>query len=382
METKYTLGLDINRQQLRSSLQSLPKNPPGRADSLANRIYWNKYELHFGADLTYVYQKLKIVAGMPLVYSRLHTSDQVPGQNRHRSGIFFTPSFSAYYDLGLFTSLAAVARHNSGLGEISNSFTGYIMQSYRSLVRNDGQLPEKQDRSYQLRLHYRHPVHAVFLNIGADYFQNKTNLLYGYDYRGLLTLINSYRIDNTARGHRFYAQLSKGIEAIHGTVRLNAGYTGSTGNRISRDERVGFSDRSFRLEPALDVKIGSLGNLQYSFRYMQGRNTIHGGGRGPEPIRSGSQSTRLNLFPAKGVTFHLAHDYFYFHVSTAGRRTAQFADAALTYHYKTMQISLNYDNIFNTRQYISASNNETSSYYSTYTLRPAQVLLGLRFKIR
>ena len=43
---------------------------------------------------------------------------------------------------------------------------------------------------------------------------------------------------------------------------------------------------------------------------------------------------------------------------------------------------LGYTNVFNTRRYVSASYSETSRYYYAYDLRPAKVLVKIKFKIK
>jgi outer membrane receptor protein involved in Fe transport len=58
-----------------------------------------------------------------------------------------------------------------------------------------------------------------------------------------------------------------------------------------------------------------------------------------------------------------------------------FADASIRYKLKTLEFTLNYNNIFNTKRYISAAYNGIGSYYASYELRPTQVLAKIRFKI-
>jgi hypothetical protein len=59
-----------------------------------------------------------------------------------------------------------------------------------------------------------------------------------------------------------------------------------------------------------------------------------------------------------------------------------FADLGMRYVFKKIEFSAEYTNVFDTRQYIAAAYNEISTFYSVYNLRPAQLLLNLRFKIR
>jgi hypothetical protein len=42
---------------------------------------------------------------------------------------------------------------------------------------------------------------------------------------------------------------------------------------------------------------------------------------------------------------------------------------------------LDWTNLFNTRQFVTYSYSDVSSYYSVYGLRPSEVMLKVRFKI-
>jgi hypothetical protein len=51
------------------------------------------------------------------------------------------------------------------------------------------------------------------------------------------------------------------------------------------------------------------------------------------------------------------------------------------YRMKNVDWMLDWTNIFSTRQFVTYSYSDISSYYSVYGLRPAEVLLRARFKI-
>jgi hypothetical protein len=378
----YAVGVNVNSTNFRSSLQVLPTAASEEIDSLSNSLQWSRYDFYFSPDLTYAHQKLKITAALPLTYALLNTSDRLSMQQRSNTRLMLNKSLTINYELSLLISLSASVRQNNSLGEISDGFTGFLMQSYRNLVRNDGQLPEKQDQSYQFNFYYRHPLHGIFVNLNASYFTNKSNLLAAYDYQGVLAIRKNYAMDNIMRGHSFQAQLSKAVDAIGGTAKLDLAYTSGTGNQISQGELLKFGNRNFRLGPSLTAVSGSWASLAYRLQYSQANNRLIGSLTNLKPIHSASQNTRLSFFPTKSIAINLAHEYFYVNAVARGKNSMHFADLGMRYTVKDMQFSLAYDNIFNAKQYISAVFNEVSSYYTAYNLRPAQLMLGLRFKLK
>lgn len=380
----YTAGFNANLQQFQSALQAQSQagSLSPAADTLSNQLNWNKYELYFSPDYTYAKNRFRATLSLPLSYNYLQTDNHITGEDKSLSRLFFTPSLSINYDFSLFLALAASARYNNQLGELSNAFTGYIMQSYRNLVRNDGQLPEQQSQSYHLDLNYRHPIHALFINFGTSYFRNKSNLLYGYGYQGILSLRKTYQIPNATDAYSIYTRISKGIDAITSTLSLDASYNNNQSTTISQNQLVDFKNDTWLIKPAVYTKIKTWVSFNYSFQFIQSKNIIKNDISNFTPIRSTTQRAQLNFFPSDGLTINLAHEYFYSSAAAAGNRAMNFADTGIKYRYKEMEFSINYDNIFNVKQYISASYNSTNTFYSAYDLRPSQVLMMIRFKIK
>ncbi|WP_352422604.1 hypothetical protein [Proteiniphilum sp.] len=58
-----------------------------------------------------------------------------------------------------------------------------------------------------------------------------------------------------------------------------------------------------------------------------------------------------------------------------------FGNLGARYRMKNVDWMLDWTNIFNTRQFVTYSYNDISSYSSVYRLRPAEALLKVRFKI-
>lgn len=380
----YAMGLNASIKRFQSELQekTTSGNLSSPIDSLSNNLGWKHYELYFNPDYTYAKNQVKVLFSLPLSYNYLQTDDQLSGNNKSLNRLFFEPSLSVNYDFNLFLALVASARYDNELGEIGNVFTGYIMQSYRSLVRNDGQLPEQKSQTYSLDLNYRHPIKALFINFGTKYARNENNQLYGYDYQGILSLKKTYNIPNTTAVYSAYAKISKGIDAIGGTVTLDASFNSSQATTISQDQLIEFRNERYLLKPAVNAKIGTWASFYYSFQFSKSKNTVRNDLSNFVPLRNNTQRSQVNFYPFTGFAINLTHEYFYSSAITSGNRTMNFADTGLKYRNKNMEYGINYNNIFNVKQYISASYNSTNTYYSAYNLRPAQVMLSVRFKVK
>lgn len=385
LKQNYTVGINLSLQRLHSDLQTRfatgdYNNAP---DSLRNQLQWNKYQLFFSSGYTYSKNKLKATAGLPLVYNYLNARDTLYGRaDRNNSRLFFNPTLRLIYELNLFWNLSASASFDNKLGEIKNGFTGFIMQSYRSIVKNEGQLPEQNTKMYSLDLRYRHPLHAIFLNVGTSYSKVERNLLYGYDFQGILTLRQTYEIPNLNGTYLLYARLSKGLDAIASTATLDIDYRNSVGTQISQGRTIDFINDGYRLNPGISSRIGEWASLSNSFQYMKSRNGIINDNSNFTTIHSTILRAQLNVFPAKALIINLGYENFYNSAVILGNRNINFADAGIKYVFRKLEFNLTYSNIFNAKQFVSAMYNDTDTFYSSYELRPAQVLLKVRFKIK
>jgi len=297
--------------------------------------------------------------------------------------IYFNPSLFIHYTLSAYWDAYIVANFTNNMGGLGNTYTGFIMRSYRNLVRNTGNLYETQSANANFNLSYRNPIKSLFGNAGINYFNNKANLLYGYDFDGILQVQTSLTKPNSTKGVTGYINVNQTIDAIASTVKLGGKYSLASGSQLVQGEILNYTGQSFSVNPSLNTKIRSWSSFNYSFVYSENLNNIKTENANLTPIRTISQQAQLNLFPPlKGVIINLGYEYFYNNAIISGNRTMSFGDIGCKYKYYGMEFQLTYSNIFNAKQFVSASFNNINSYYSAYDLRPAEVLLQVRMKLK
>jgi len=380
----YTLGLNANIQTLASELQS--GNTSGEQfivpDSLRNNLKWNACEFYLSPDYIYNKDRLRITAATPLIYTFLYSYNRITALEKKVRRLFFNPSLNIRYELNLLWNISASVLYGNELGGIESGLTGYLMPSYRSLVRNEGELPEQKKQSYNFNLSYRHPLHAIFWNLSTSYIKNSMNLLYGYNYEGIRSLKETYLIPNISESYIFYSRLSKGLDFLSSTLVLEVDYSKSKAVQISNGELIGFTNQRFGLRPEISGKLSKWASLSYRFQYSRSINKVPGDQGRFAPISNTVQRTQLNFFPINGLTLNLGLEHFYNSVIISGTKSLNFADVGAKYVFKRMEFNLDYTNILNARQYVSASYTDISTFYTAYQLRPAQVLMKVRFKIK
>ncbi len=380
----YKVGFNADIQHLDSELY--PETSDGKrinpSDSLLNDLQYNKYQWSFAPSYTYERYKFRASVGLPVSYNLLHINDHILSNKEDHTRFFFNPSIYLRYEFDAYWNTDISAMYNNSLGGIDNSYTGYIMRSYRNLLRNDGDLLERQIQNYSLSFNYRNPIHAFFGNLRATYFNTKSNLLYGSDYRGILSVRQTWSIPNHTEGFRIEEYVSKGIDAIASTLSLGASYNNAQSMQISQNEMIRYKSENYEISPGISTKLHSWSSLSYRFSFGESKNKVQNDVSNFKPIRTTSQNAQLNIFPVKGLTINLGYEYFYNSAIASGDRTMSFLDAGAKYKWKDLEFNLTYNNILNAKEYISASYSDISTYYYAYDLRPAEVLLKVRFKIK
>ena len=384
----YTLSFRADLRHLDSELtleQPYEKSSPAvkmSPDSLRNDLQWNKFELIFTPMYTYNLSRWRFDLRLPFNYTNLLINDHLTERDEKNRRLLFSPSLRIQYKLSAYWDFYSSASYTNSLGGINNEYTGYIMRTYRSLVNNEGELYEAQTQNYSINVNYKNPVRSLFGNAGISYFNTKANLLYGYAFQGILQVRQSYAIPNYTEGITAQLSVNQTIDALASTVKISGRYTQANSSQLFRAAVIRSKLQNYSLTPEISTRISSKASFSYRFSYSENRNTINNEKATLKSVHTVSQNIQMNLFPIKNLTLNMGYEYYLNSAIVSGSRTMSFGDIGAKYKWKSMEFLLDYTNIFNAKQYISASYSEISSFYYAYNLRPAEVLLRVRFKLK
>ena len=369
------LALEPQSAESSSGMNPLP-------DSLRNDLQWNKLEWIVAPQYTYLHNGWRFNLLLPVNFTRLSINDCVAQREDNYRRLFFNPSLRIQYKLSAYWDFYLSAGYTQKFGDVNDEYAGYIMRSYRSLMRNNGNLYETGTQNYSMNWYYRNPIRSVFGNAGINYFDTKANLLYGYDFTGILQVQQSLAYPNHTKGLSAQAGINQTIDAIASTVRIGGSYTLAASSQLSQGKILQLTSQQYSIVSGITTRIRSYASFSYQFNFTENMSKLKNGAENLQPIHTISQNIQLNLFPIKKLTVNLGYEYFQNSVVVSGSRAMSFGDIGAKYQWNKMEFLLDYTNIFNSKQYVSASYNDVGSYYYAYDLRPAEVLLRVRFKIK
>jgi hypothetical protein len=379
----YSLSENINLRSINSKLQGFASDATQLpiADSVKNDLWYNTFQTRLNQSYSYNNRKFKASINLPLTYYVLAINDQITDVSKNHLKWILLPSYSLAYDISGSWQLSTGAAYSKSYGSLGDAYTGYIMHNYRSLLRNTAdKLFESKAFNSNFTIRYSNPFDAIFGNIGINYKLAWRNLLYGYNYQGIMMIKSTIENPTQADGYGANFYLQKGLDFWSSSVRLNGGYNVSRGELLIQEQRYNYRSQSYNSGTDINIYPHSKIGIQYGVSWRMSQNYTVGLANRFSPINGLSQNARINLFPTKEFTITMRGEHQY--NSATSERNIAFADASITYKKKPFDIELEINNIFNTKQYVSASYSDVSTYYYSYQLRPFNVLIRTRIKLK
>ena len=368
METEL-LGKDLNSQII------------APVDSMKNNLRYSIYQAGLNQEYTYETGSLRTVVRFPLTYYRLLIDDGIPDKETKYTKIIINPALSIKYEFTPSFFINAGTHFNRSFGDINSTYTGYIMHNYRSFLRNSvDRLSETRSGGGIVSFSYFNVFKAFFVNGGVNYNRSWRNMLYGYNYSGIMSVKTV--IDQPTQSDRTSVNIngSKGLNFWSATVRASGGYNTGTGEMLIQNEILQTRSHGYHASGNVTMIPVNFVGLAYSLSYSKSKSyTVERPDRFPA-IHQRSQDLKFNIFPIKALTFNFIIEHQY--NSATNPRTTYFADASIKFKHKQWDVELAMNNLFNAKQYVSASYSDINTYFYSYDLRPASLLLKARFLIK
>jgi hypothetical protein len=274
----------------------------------------------------------------------------------------------------------ANASLSNNFGGLYDTYSGYIMSNYRMILNRSGNISESQYQNYSANLSYGNAILSLFGSIEGTYWKNKSNTMYGTQYTGTLSKIESFNIDNISQGYRLDGKISKRFDGIATTITLTGGFNSSYRDVLRQGTIMNTEYNILNTGIDLGTRLGDVFRFNYLADYSLSTSKISNNNL--LSINIFSQKTDLNFIIAKKLTFKIAGEHYYNGSVSGNNRSMFFLDASANYKTKKFEYTLEARNLFNTKNFNSAFYNEVTSYIFNYQLRPLSVIFKIKFSIR
>lgn len=380
----YTPRLNMDLRKLTSALTATDRlgSYIPTADSMRNDLWYNCYQV--GIDQDYTYKKsntLRMRLMIPTYLSIITNDDRLAGNSVSYCRWIVNPTLTADYSFTPSFKAVANGYYRKSYGNMSDAYKGYILQSYRNLLRNTtDHLQESNGSGARMGLEYRDVIRMLFFNVSGGIQHSRKNLLYGYNYESIVGVKTTLDQSTNADTYSLIAGVSKTLGLWHTKLEASVGWNLGKSELLLQNVIQSFHTKSYTVGVSFNATPCQYLNLAYSFAWMKTEQWVANGDESLPALRTHSHNGKVWIFPTERLSINFNVDYRYFNeLSTPN---IVFADALIRYACKTVDWELECSNLFNARRYVVTVHSNMSTSVNSCQLRPLNLLLKVRFKLK
>lgn len=348
-------------------------------DSMRNSLDWTKYNAKFTLPIRYKSNNLDANLYLPLDYNFILINNKILHDKMNLQRIYFQPGIDIRYHLTSTLDITGRYRFSNQMGNVMSYYPGYILSDYRNLSRNDGRIYESQTNGGDIGIEYKDIVNLLFFGSSISNNYSKSNLLYGQNFQGILSVSSPVDLENTSNGVGTFAFINKGFDWKKTNIRFRSWYNVSLSKMLQENELIDLSGKNFSFDGTISCKPIEIINLEYISKWNNSLTNITNTGK-TTSYNSWSDNLNLDIDLPKDLIYQVGFEHYYNSASTVNKNLS-FVDMGLTYIWKRTHLSLNWNNIFNTDNYVTYFYDGINSYQNTYHIRPATIMLKVKLQI-
>ncbi|RNC63431.1 hypothetical protein D7D25_16335 [Proteiniphilum sp. X52] len=370
----YSFGSTFNFHSLETGLSS--GNPPQKfiADSLRNKFNRNEIFFNFSPKMNYKFSDVfNPYLYFDVKYMLVDRSDKVRNIDQNRGYLLYAPYLRLKSTITPRITLLSNLSFRNSIGSMNDDYRGYIMNNYRSMSRNSDLQNESRTGDGYMSLSYKNPFTTLFASVNLNYAHTWRNSLSDVIYNGILTQTTSIKYGNSSDRWGFGLSLGKSIDAISSEVKLYTNYNSSKSLALHQGIIAGIHSNAYSVSPSISSNISRVMIVSYAAIFSRNHNRFNNSKMPAANYLNQRFST--SFIPKKGLVFNVEFNHYYNDAIESSARSSWFGNLSVRYKMKKVDWILDYTNVFNTKQFVTYSYSDISSYYSVYNMRPAEILL-------
>lgn len=366
-------------------IESVSSELTGFRDSslanVANDYTFGKGEFGVEPKIVYPFGEFYVEARFPFGYSCQWLGDRLyTDRNRTWNYLNFNSVFKMTQRFGKswWGLSSSFYRMHDNSGRVAQ---GIVMTDYLSFREYliDKTMTDKTWYT-TLEYHYSNAMLQLFGNAEGRWLRSSQNTMTGYEYDGLVTLRNVYDIPFVSNRYVLTGNINKGFNFWESTLKIGGNLSHYTSKQIIDKEPVDYKAQYWSGNLMFATTPAKWIGAALGFAYSENRNYTAVNKSDAMTINQYTGRLDLNFFLTPQFVINVAMEDNYTNMTTKGRHS-WFGD--INFKYKTRRIDweLEFNNIFNRKEFVSINYADMNIYTSTYSLRPRNIMLKIRFNI-
>jgi hypothetical protein len=365
----YSFDISQVRLETQTRLLYQYKTIENVLDDAQNELNTGKLKLDFSPSMQYNLSDFKINLSAPLFYQTLSFN------NEHHTFYGINPRFSVDWLVSYGLKLRASLSHSKDLPDENLFYQGNILNDYRNLSAGYMDYSTGKSTNLSVSAAYKDVIKTLFVDLGITLSKKQRTKISGQDFVGDYILSYYYPSDNKTDMVLISGSLSKGIGLINGIISFYPSFVHSTSSTVRNGLTIPFGSDSYSLRSRITSTLSNWCNLSYEFSYTNSRYQKDGESYFSSNRLSESLKTTFSLLESLQIS--ALFDHYNNQLTSNNYKNFIFSDVSMAYLLgNRWEISCTVRNIFNTTSYSYFIENELSTVYQSYKIRPRNILVS------
>ncbi|NLN96405.1 MAG: TonB-dependent receptor [Bacteroidales bacterium] len=348
-------------------------------DSMSNDLTWMRLKYGFSLYLSFKKRYFSFSLSTPVQHQYISLKDAVNLKEVSQNRIIFQPQTNIGYNINTHWDISASWGWYNYNPSLRNLYSGYILQNYRTLSHYDNRLSDTYGQHGSLKLHYKDIISFLFTSVEFMYNRNRSEIMYAQKFDGPLMKITAVSMENTGNHLSARVSFGKGFNWKNFSINTEASWGKGVTPQLRQDSLIEYNNQGLNANMTFSLSVTE--QLQLANKISWSRISGNASKADKlETLNSFIEAANLSYIFSNSLILSLALEYY---DTRLEKRTQDFflLDAGITYTWKRVRLSLDYNNILNTTNYVYAYYGTLNSYYSEYRIRPASIMITARFKL-
>ena len=351
-------------------------------DSMMNGVSLRRFDLILAPRLEYnMGDPFKIAIDLPL--DARFTSYYAENE-RH---LHFIPRITLSGDIAGGLRYNVDARRTVGTAGVNSLYKGWLMTDYRSIGRRSGQLLHSAGKTASASLEYKNPWIGMVTSLRGTWSRTDQDLLLGSVIEGMLIRQESLPVAHHSDRYGFELAYSQRINALATTLGLALNRTLQEAQILRQEQLIPARRGLWQGRLTATTRLSDRSQVFYRGSWSSVASRIVKEATGDSGRSDLSRFTYLQqsltgqLLLGKSLRMEASFEH-YFNDAVSGRdRHLVFADLGFSWTVRRTEFLLEARNLFNHRVFNYAATNNLIDMETISPLRPASVVLRVRFSL-
>jgi hypothetical protein len=285
------------------------------------------------------------------------------------------------YTFNPYLSTRLAYRFSQNIGDYTDYMDAYLMKNYLSYYKPSGILSLRKNQSFSLSVNYKDPINSLFINTYAAYIPSEINKSVATRFVGFQSVKTDENIRNKSNIWIGSAYIGKYISTIKTNFSVTANYNYYQSSQMQQYILYPYTSNTFAVNFKSNTKFSDLFTFEYLYNFMNNKSEISiSGSRNKSILNQFSQQIKTYYSPNKKIEINFQLEQSHNELSESSSVNMLFANLGATYKLKRIDLELNWNNIFNKREYSYSIFNGLDTFNYRYRIRPMSLTLIASFK--